>query len=78
MLKHCITKTRENKVFDNGTIDGLVVFAIDGTQTFSSDKKKCENCLSIIKSNKKEYRNHHRSVVISTVGNVGTKLYETS
>lgn len=43
MLKCCITKTRENKVFDNGTIDGLVVCAIDETQTFNSDKKKCEN-----------------------------------
>jgi len=74
MLKDCIIKTRENKVFDNGTIDDLVVCAIDGTQTFNSDKKKCENCLSVIKSNKNDYRNHHSSVVLSTVGNVGTKL----
>lgn len=58
MLKNCIVKTRENKVFDNGTIDGLVVCAIDGTQTFNSDKKKCENCLSVIKSNKNDYRNN--------------------
>ena len=74
ILKGCIIKTRENKVFDNGTIDGLVVCAIDGTQTYNSDKKKCENCLSVIKSNKTDYRNHHSSVVLSTVGNVGTKL----
>ena len=74
MLKCCIIKTRENKVFDNGTINGLVVCAIDGTQTFNSDKKKCENCLSVLKSNKNDYRNHHSSVVLSTVGNVRTKL----
>ena len=40
MLKNCIVKTRENKVFDNGTMDGLVVCAIEGTQTFNSEKKK--------------------------------------
>ena len=40
MLENCIVKTRQNMVFYNGTIDGLVVCAIDGTQTFSSDKKK--------------------------------------
>jgi hypothetical protein len=74
MLKNCIVKTRENKVFDNGTIDGLVVCAIDGTQTFNSEKKKCENCLTTIKNAKNEYRNHHSNVVISTVGNAGVKL----
>ena len=74
MLKNCIVKTRENKVFDNGTIDGLVVCAIDGTQTFNSEKKKCENWLTTIKNAKNEYRNHHSSVVISTVGNAGVKL----
>lgn len=74
MLKNCIVKTRENKVFVNGTIDGLVVCAIDGTQTFNSEKKKCGNCLTTIKNAKNEYRNHHSSVVISTVGNAGVKL----
>jgi len=74
MLKGCIIKTKENKVFNNGTIDGLVVCTIDRTQTYNSDKKKCENCLSVIKSNKNDYRNHHSSVVSSTVGTVGTKL----
>jgi hypothetical protein len=40
VLKYGINKARENKVFDNGTIDGYVVAAIDGTQTFNSDKKE--------------------------------------
>jgi len=74
ILKGCTIKARENKVFDYGTIDGLVVCAIDGTQTYNSNKKKCENCFLVIKSNKTDYRNHHSSVVLSTAGNVGTKL----
>ena len=70
ILKHGVRKTRENKVFDNGTIDGLVVTAIDGTQTFNSDKKNCENCLIAFKKRKVEERNFHSSVVLSTVGGV--------
>ena len=42
---------------------------LTGTQTYNSEKKKCENCLTIIKNANNEYRNHHSSVVISTVGN---------
>ena len=35
-----IVKTAvENNVFDNGTIDGYTVVAIDGTKLFGSDKK---------------------------------------
>ena len=68
-----IVKARENKVFDNGTLDGYVVAAIDGTQTFNSDKKSCENCLTSLKKGKQETRNFHRSVVLSTVG-AGAKL----
>lgn len=37
----------------------LVVCAIDGTQTFNTEN---------------DYRNHHSSVVLSTVGNLGVKL----
>jgi len=36
-------KTRKNKIFDNGTIDGLVVCVIGWTQTYNSDKKKRKN-----------------------------------
>ncbi len=73
ILKYGVRKARENKVFDNGTIDGYVVAAIDGTQTFNSDKKECENCLSAFKKGKQEKRNFHSSVVLSTIGE-GTKL----
>ena len=44
-LKHVnqqIVKTAvENKVFENGTIDGYMVVAIDGTKFFGSNKKSC-------------------------------------
>lgn len=73
ILRYGIVKARENKVFDNGTIDGYVVAAIDGTQTFNSDKKDCENCLSAFKKGKEEKRNFHSSVVLSTIGE-GAKL----
>lgn len=73
MLAYGIHKTKQNKVFDTGTIDGHVVAAIDGTQTFNSDKKSCENCLSAFKKGKNEKRNSHSSVVLSTVGE-GSKL----
>lgn len=43
---YVVRKARENKVFANGTIDGLAVTGIEGTQTFSSDKKSCEYCLT--------------------------------
>jgi hypothetical protein len=73
ILREIVCKARENKVFDKGTIDGLVVVAVDGTQTFNSDKKSCENCLTAIKKGKKEQRNFHSSVVLSTIGE-GPKL----
>jgi nitrate reductase beta subunit len=38
MLKHIITKAGDNKVFDKGTIDGITVAAIDGTQTRSMSR----------------------------------------
>jgi hypothetical protein len=74
ILYQGISKARENKVFDNGTIDGYVVAAIDGTQTFNSDKKSCENRLIAFEKGKQEKRNFHSSVVLSTIGE-GAKLY---
>jgi hypothetical protein len=68
MLKYGISKARDNKVFEAGMINGLTVVAIDGTQTFNSDKKSCENCLKSFKKGKKEQRNSHSSMVLSTVG----------
>lgn len=55
-------------MFDRGTMDGLVVAAVDGTQTFNSDKKHCENCLKANKKGKKEQRNFNSSVVLLTIG----------
>lgn len=55
-------------MFDRGTFDGLVVVAVDGTQTFNSDKEQCENCLKASKKGKKEQRKFHSSVVLSTIG----------
>ena len=41
MLKYQIKKAHGNKVFDKGMIDVYTVAGMDGTQTFSSDKKSC-------------------------------------
>ncbi len=68
MLTYGIRRARENKVFEDGTIDGLVIAAVDGTQTFNSDKKNCDHCLKAFKKGKTEERNFHSSVVISTIG----------
>lgn len=39
-----IKKAKENKMYRNGTIDGLLVVGLDGTETFGSYKKKWNNC----------------------------------
>ena len=62
-----IKTTIKNKVFRNGTIDGLKVAAIDGVELFESTKKCCNRCLS------REHRDgtihyFHRAVVCATVG----------
>ena len=62
-----IKTTIKNKVFRNGTIDGLKAAAIDGVELFESTKKCCDKCLS------REHRDgtthyFHRSVVCATVG----------
>lgn len=58
---------RKNKVLTRGTIDGLVVSAIDGVELFSSDKKCCSECLTRErKDGTIEY--FHRSVVCMTIG----------
>lgn len=36
----------KNKIFENRTIDGYTVTAIDGTKFFGSDKKSCLECLA--------------------------------
>jgi len=74
-LKHVnqqIVKTAvENKVFENGTIDGYMVVAIDGTKFFGSNKKSCSECLKNTKGDKTH--SFHSGAVMSTVG-LGPKL----
>lgn len=65
--KDIIKTTIKNKVFRNGTIDGLKVAAVDGVELFESTKKHCTKCLS------REHKDgtihyFHRSVVCATVG----------
>jgi len=64
--QHIVKKSVENKVFENGTIDGSTVVAIDGTKFFGSNKKSCPECL---KNNKGE-KTHcfHSGAIMSTVG----------
>jgi len=65
--KSIIKKALENKVFENGTIDGLTVAAIDGTKFFGSNKKSCPECL------KNKAHCFHSGAVMSIVGD-GPKL----
>ena len=69
--QHIIAKAVENKVFDNGTIDGYMVAAIDGTKFFGSNKKSCPECLKNTKGDKTHC--FHSGAVMSTVGS-GPKL----
>lgn len=64
---HIVKTAIENKIFRNGTIDGLKVAAIDGTELFKSTKKCCDKCLT---RNDKNGTKHyfHTSVVCATVG----------
>ncbi|AWI04823.1 transposase [Clostridium drakei] len=65
--KHIIKTTMKNKVFRNGSIDGLKVAAIDGVELFDSIKKCCNNCLTRIDKNGVSHY-FHRSVVCAMVG----------
>ena len=66
-------KARRNKVFANSRIDGYTVGIIDGIQTFSSDRKKCDaHCLTAHHKNGTETYSH-KLVVLSTpcIGGTG-------
>ena len=67
ILTHTVKKAIKNKVFRDGTIDGYMVGAVDGTKFFGSKKKSCPKCLT----SKDHF--YHSGVVMSTVGN-GPKL----
>ncbi|MDA8441877.1 MAG: hypothetical protein M0Z55_05825, partial [Peptococcaceae bacterium] len=66
-----VKKAVENKVFENGTIDGYMVAAVDGTKFFGSNKKSCSECLTSIKAEKTHF--FHSGAVMSTIG-IGPKL----
>jgi len=67
-INECIIKKAiENKVFENGTIDGYTVVAIDGTKFFGSNKKSCPECL------RNKAHCFHSGAVMSIVGD-GPKL----
>jgi hypothetical protein len=61
-----LKKSKENKLYRNGTIDGLKVVAIDGVELFSSKKKSCRNCLIRKINNVPHY--YHKSVLAGYVG----------
>lgn len=65
--KYIIKKAVENKVFENGTIDGHTMAAIDGTKFFGSNKKSCAECL------RNKAHCFHSGAVMSIVGD-GPKL----
>ena len=65
--EYIIKKAVENKVFENGTIDGCTVAAIDGTKFFGSNKKSCPECL------RNKAHCFHSGAVMSIVGD-GPKL----
>ena len=65
--EYIIKKAIENKVFENGTIGGYTVVAIDGTKFFGSNKKSCPECL------RNKTHCFHSGAVMSTVGD-GPKL----
>ncbi len=66
ILTLIIKKAIDNKVFENGTIDGYTVAAMDGTKFFGSYVKCCNKCLSTTVKGKAEY--YHSGAVISIVG----------
>ena len=67
MHDHIIKTVVKNKIFRNGTIDGLKVVAVDGVELFDSTNKCCNNCLTRI-DNQKVTHYFHRAVVCATVG----------
>ncbi len=74
ILQHILKRAIKNKVFENGTIDGYTVAAIDGSKFFGSNKKFCPECLR----NSKHY--FHSGTVMSIIGDtpkltIGFELY---
>ena len=66
-----ISKAIENKAFDDGTIEGYTVAAIDGTKFFGSNRKCCPKCLTSTKNGKTHF--YHYGSVMVMIGD-GPKL----
>lgn len=60
--KNIISKARDNKIYRRGSIDGLVVVGIDGTETFGSYKKDWDNSYKNIMKNQR-YENGKKKIV---------------
>lgn len=67
MHSKIIKKTKRNKVFEEGTIDGYTVAAIDGTKLFGSYKKSCQECCT---TNTRNNHTHyfHSATFMSLIG----------
>lgn len=65
--RQIIKKAKRNKVFDEGTIDGYTVVAIDGTKLFGSYKKSCDECCTATARNRKT-QYFHSSAFMSLIG----------
>ena len=61
-----IKKAIRNKVYNEGTIDGYTVAAIDGTNLFNRKKPSCDDCIYTNKRGKIYYA--HASTVMSLIG----------
>lgn len=60
--RNIIKKAKENKIYRQGTIDNLVVVAIDGVETFGSYKKDWKNSFKCKIKNQK-YINNKKEIV---------------
>lgn len=76
-----VQKARYNKVFSKGTVDGLVVAAVDGTELYSTnaESRSCCRCSVRTKNGMKEY--YERAVTVSYVGDgpalvIGMRIQE--
>jgi len=57
MNRNIIKKAVRNKLFDEGTIDGYTVAAVDGTNLFNDKQPYCDDCI-LKRSKGNEYYSH--------------------
>ncbi|WP_227004019.1 transposase [Salicibibacter halophilus] len=61
-----IRKAKRNKVFQQGTMKGRVVVALDGFELFESKVKECDACLTRVIDGETHY--YHQGVACMTIG----------